>query len=777
MGNPRKLFMASNSTVSASRGPAPARGLQGLKQNWKFDLLAGFTVSLIALPLCLGIAKASEFPPIAGLFTAIVGGLFASRIAGSNVTISGPAAGLIVVNVAAVASLGGIEKGPAGYALGYPYALAAILVGGLLVMLFGMLKVGKLGDFFPSAAVHGMLAAIGIIIIVKQIFDAMGIKAKSGGELYELVLQIPEGIGHAVPQVLAIAGISLAILVGYPFIKNRYLRLIPAPMWVLLVTVPVGYFAFHLGDIASVFKIGEAAPVAGRVLVDLPKNAADGIVLPDFGKVGTGAFWIAVTTIALVSGLESLLSAKAVDALDPWKRKSELNRDLLAMGGASALAAAVGGLPMISEIVRSSANINNGGRTQWANFFHGAFLLTFLLLLAPVINLIPVAALAGMLIFTGFRLASPKEFKHMYQIAWTQLLVFVVTIVVVLAVDLLVGIAAGIVAELVVNLASGAQLRSLFVAHAETRQQGETTILQLRGTLTFTNYLSLKSKMNKAMGSKEIVLDMSEVTFIDHTVMANLTNLQGELRMQEKSLKIEGLNQLTPVSGHALAPRRKLVNPTLLPANLSSRQLEVMVYALNGKNDYLPQSWDDLDSWSVFSSTLGLQIRSESCVIRKKGQGFNITCADLTIASGALLTYESSSSTRLRIDFTQHVMPRFLLTQESTLDKVAERLGAQDIDFEEFPRFSDLFLLQGEDEAGIRSYFNTDILQFHESHPHYSMESSGSSVMIYGDLRLASTDEIGQMMAYAMEYCALVLPAATMPQGKSEVNKTPSMIQ
>ncbi|HHG84336.1 MAG TPA: SulP family inorganic anion transporter, partial [Bacteroidetes bacterium] len=288
---------------------------KGFKNTFKQDLLAGFSVSLIALPLCLGIALASGVPPIAGLFTAIIGGIFASRVAGSFVTISGPAAGLIVITLGAVEGLG--QGDPVA---GYAYALAAIVVAGLIIVAMGLLKVGKLGDFFPSAAVHGMLAAIGVIIIVKQLFVALGVKSPKG-ELIEVIQEIPHAFAHLNPEIAVIAVISLVILVVHPMIKNKWINMIPAPMWVLIATIPLSH-AFDLFHEHHYHFAGNDFIIGPKYLVTLPDNVLDGVVFPDFGKLMAGAFWLSVISIALVSAIESLLSAKAVDTLDPLKRKS-----------------------------------------------------------------------------------------------------------------------------------------------------------------------------------------------------------------------------------------------------------------------------------------------------------------------------------------------------------------------------------------------------------------------------------------------------------------------
>jgi MFS superfamily sulfate permease-like transporter len=518
----------------------PKKGIAGLKENFKHDLIAGFSVSLIALPLCLGIAIASGVPPLAGLITAIVGGMICSRISGTFVTISGPAAGLIVVTLGATEAMGGAGA-EMGYG-GYPHALGAILIGGIIMTIFGVLKIGKIGDYFPLAAVHGMLASIGIIIIIKQIFPAIG-AASPKGEILEVAYNIPKAlISNFNVYALSITLVSLAILILYPYLKFKIIKAIPAPMWVLIFAIPM---ATLMGT-------------ENLDMVKLPKDlfGADGFKLPSFAKIGESVFWIAVTGFALVSAIETLLSAKAIDSLDPFKRTSNLDRDLIAMGSGSSIAAAIGGLPMISEIVRSSANISNGAKTQWSNFFHGTFLLIYLLIGAVVIEMIPIATLSAMLVFTGFRLASPKEFKKMYQIGLMELEIFIVTIIATLATDLIIGIAIGISFKYILLLFKGTRFKDFFRSEIKIEIQGNTKIVQLKGSQIFSNYLSLKRKMEEEKTKyNELILDFDDVTYVDHTVMEHLEDYVRISRLKGRSVTIKNIEPLIPVSKHPLSAR------------------------------------------------------------------------------------------------------------------------------------------------------------------------------------------------------------------------------
>ena len=434
-----------------SRSAIPQTGLAGLKENWRSDLQSGLLVFLIALPLCLGISVASGFPPSAGIITAIIGGVLVSRISGSYLTINGPAAGLIVVVLAAVQALG------EGDALaGYRYTLAAIVVASVLQVLMGVYKMGQLSSFFPTSVVHGMLAAIGIIIIATQTHVMLGVTPEPGS-LFSVITQIPHSLLSMNAEIGLISFLGLLILIVWPFTESR----IPAPVIAVLVGI---IFAWHF-DLAQ-----DQAASRSKFVVGIPDDFLAGFYFPDFSKITTMAFWEAVLGISLVGSLESLLSATAVDKLDPYKRTSDLDRDLTAIGLGNFVAGLMGGLPMIAEIVRSSANINNGAKTAWANFFHGLILLLFVVLFTGFIQSIPLASLAALLVYTGYRLASPETFYRVKEIGKEQLFIFVVTIIGVLATDLLIGVLLGIIVKLAINLARGVWPNNLFRIHFTIQQ-------------------------------------------------------------------------------------------------------------------------------------------------------------------------------------------------------------------------------------------------------------------------------------------------------------------
>ncbi len=551
-----------NSTTGMTSAPMkadlPLTGLAGLRQNWRADALAGFLVFLIALPLCLGIAMASGFPPQAGLTTAMVGGLFVSRINGSFVTINGPAAGLIVVVLASVQELG---QGDA--VAGYRYTLAAIVCASVLQTLMGVMRAGKISAFFPSSAVHGMLAAIGIIIMAKQFHVMLGVKPDAE-TLFQTIAAIPSSLREMNPEVASIGLVGLAILIGWTLVSNRYFKMIPAPLVVVLVGMALGQY-FDLDD-EHIYLFLPEAPVlphteysiGPKFLVAIPNNFFAGFAFPDFTPILSVVFWQQVVAICLVGSLETLLSAAAVDKLDPYKRTSDLNRDLAAVGVGNIVCGLIGGLPMIAEIVRSSANCTNGARTGWSNFFHGLFVLVFVALFPRLIHEIPLASLAALLVFTGFRLASPSVFKKTLAIGWDQLGVFVITIVGVLATDLLIGVAIGVAAELAFHLYRSVPWSEVLRLRLEIDETEPGVYhIKLGGAAFFANVLSLKKDLALIPAGKMVIFDLSETATVDHTVMEFLHHYCEDYERRGGAAEMRGLDNHASSSDHPLAPRKR----------------------------------------------------------------------------------------------------------------------------------------------------------------------------------------------------------------------------
>lgn len=538
----------------------PADGLAGLKQNFSKDAMSGFFVFLLALPLSLGIAKASDFPAIYGIVTAIIGGVVVSFFAGSRLTIKGPAAGLIVIASGAVTAFGGGN-------IGWHFALSAIVVAGIVQILFGVFKLGKLADFFPSAAIHGMLAAIGIIIMSKQIHTLLGIDPAvlKGKEPLELLAMIPQSILHENAHITEIGVACLILMIILSYIKHEKIKKIPAPLVVLAVAIPLGQVLniktenvisnYALVKIGSIF---DAFTPNGKV----GEFTSNGFINADFSGIAghVGIFIQYVILFALIGTIESLLTAKAIDGKDVYKRKSDFNKDLVAVGIGNTVAGLLGGLPMISEVARSSANVDNGAVTRWANFFHGIFLLVAVVFGVAFIEMIPNAALASMLIFVGFKLAHPKEFKHMWHLGKAQFVIFVSTIIVTLATDLLIGVAFGILLKFITSFIYGARFKDLFKSSAVVTNSGDNCFtLETGAALVFSNLLSFKRIFASIPAGKTVTIDVHKSKLVDHTSMVALKELIEDYNVNGGEMNLIGFEN-HKVMGHGSTSARVLEN-------------------------------------------------------------------------------------------------------------------------------------------------------------------------------------------------------------------------
>lgn len=492
---------------------------------------------------------ASGFPPIAGIFTAIIGGVLVTLLGSARLTIKGPAAGLIVVVLAAVQELG--QGDPV---LGYRRALAVGVVAAVIQILFGALRVATVGVTMSPSVVHGMLAAIGLIIISKQSHVALGVKA-TAKEPLELLMELPHSVLHMNPEVATIGIGSLLILFLHPKVPLAWVKRIPAQAFALLFAVPLGIY-FGLDHAHDYQAFAQHYHVGPEYLVTLPSSMLDAVVFPDFSVATSGAFIKCVVMFTLVGSIESVLSTLAVDALDPARRSSNLNRDLLATGVGNLLAAAIGGLPMISEIVRSKANIDAGAQSSKSNFFHGLFLAVAVGAFPSLLHQIPLAALAAMLVFTGTRLANVGELLHVKEIGKDQLALFLTTLLLTLATDLLVGVLCGLLLEVVLHWRRGASISTMLSTKVHAEREGTTLKVRVAGAAAFPAILQLRKHLAELAPEVSLVsVDVAGAVLVDHTFLARLDGMSQE--WPNARLEIVGIDGLRSASLHPHATRRR----------------------------------------------------------------------------------------------------------------------------------------------------------------------------------------------------------------------------
>jgi len=710
----------------------PKDGLEGLKQNWKVDGIAGFLVFLLALPLSLGIAKASEFPPAMGVLTAMIGGIFATFLSGSRLTIKGPAAGLITICAGAVVELG-------GGATGWHLALGIIVVAAIIQIAAGFLKFGSLSDFFPHSAVHGMLAAIGIIIFSKQIHILLGIDPATlkGMEPIELYKLIPHSIVNADPRVALVGMISLIIIFGMPLLKGKIFRSVPAPMVVLLVTIPLAIAMDfqHTEPAFDLVKIGDFWSSVGF-------NA-------DFSAIGNPVFWKYVFMFLFVNSLESLLTVKAIDGLDPWKRVSNPNKDLVAVGAGNALSGLLGGLPMISEVARSSANINFGGRTRWANFFHGFFLLVAMLLFIPVIEKIPNSALAALLIAVGYRLASPNEFFKTYKIGAEQLVIFVITIIVTVATDLLIGVASGILVKFIFHILNGAPLRSLFKARYEFVENNGEYLISVKDAAIFSNLIGYKKLFARLAPGRKVIINFSDARIVDHSFMEQLHHLEEEYPLSGGSVSVLGFEHFQFFSNHPLAGRKiSSTSQTKLEIKLSPRQMELRKFAESNDLIFFPQKIRNAMKYRNFPIEKGAKIVYEENTLSNYTDFGKIEVSDITVSEGAGIAQHDAVITVIHVSDLDFKIPGFSLEPERLWTKLSEISFGKDIDFKSHPNFSSKYYLRAENEASVQHFFHDSVITYLENNPAVHMETQRNKLLVYVKRDTLSPEEIQSALTF-----------------------------
>lgn len=498
------------------------------KRDLKYDLPASVVVFLVALPLCLGIAMASGAPLFAGLLTGIIGGIVVASFSGSQLSVSGPAAGLTVIVFGAIEQLGAYET-----------FLLAVVIAGLIQVVLGVIKAGMIGNYFPSAVIIGMLAAIGIIIILKQLPHAVGYDSSFFGE--ESFSQLnQENTFSALQAALGainygatiICIISLAILILWPNFKK--LKVVPAPLVVVILAVVLG----------SAFE-GTALAVEKEHFVAIPVVQSFGEFLglftfPDVTQLFNKDVWVIAFTIAIIASLETLLSIEAVDKMDPFKRNSPTNRELLAQGIGNATSGLLGGIPMTSVIVRSSANVNAGGRTRQSAILHGIWLLLAVLTIPNIINLIPLSCLAAILLHTGYKLAKGSVFKQMWHKGLDQFIPFIVTIVAVVLTDLLIGVGIGLLVAMFYILRNN--LSNAFEYDIEENEDGAKITFTLAEEVTFLNKAAIQKALYELPRRiNEIVVDGSHSRFIDKDVIEVIKDFEQNAVSKGKSIELMGI--------------------------------------------------------------------------------------------------------------------------------------------------------------------------------------------------------------------------------------------
>ncbi|MBL0272623.1 MAG: SulP family inorganic anion transporter [Chitinophagaceae bacterium] len=514
---------------------------KGLLKNLKFDLPSGLVVFLVALPLCLGIASASGAPFFSGIISGIVGGIVIAGLSNSALSVSGPAAGLATLVFGALIAIGDFRL-----------FLCAVLIAGILQMLLGLAKLGGIANYIPGSVIKGMLTSIGILIIAKQIPKAFGYDKDEQGNLTELFPFGNENMNELLQPlhhveigvvIICILSITTMILWDKPVIKKKF-PFIPGALVAVVLSIVINQIWIGIGSkLAIENEHLVTLPVAGSA-----NEFFNFFSLPDFNGFLNGTVIVYGVIIALVASLETLLSIEAIDNLDPQRRITNTNKELFAQGVGNSVAGLIGGLPVTSVIVRSSANVNAGAKSKMSAIIHGVLLLISIVAIPGLLNKIPLSALAAVLLLTGYKLAKPSVFKGFWKAGKYQFIPFIVTVVVIIGIDLfavipalsgkglIIGVFAGIIA------AAGAilhgNLKNSYYFHKEEHQEGDTIRIRLSEEVSFLNKAAIRQTLDHMPENSYVVIDASNTTYIDYDVLELIKEFR-DIKVPLKNIKLQ----------------------------------------------------------------------------------------------------------------------------------------------------------------------------------------------------------------------------------------------
>ncbi|HHB79843.1 MAG TPA: SulP family inorganic anion transporter [Saprospiraceae bacterium] len=497
----------------------------------KNDIPASIVVFFVALPLCLGIALASGAPLFSGLIAGIIGGIVVGALSGSKIGVSGPAAGLAAIVLTAIGTLGGYEN-----------FLVAVVLGGIIQILLGVLKAGVIGYYFPSSVIKGMLTGIGIIIILKQIPHFFGYDPDPDGDFAFFQVdgensfsEILNTVNHIQPGSLIIGVIGLLILLLWDKVlskKAKIFQLIQGPL--VAVVVSIIFYALT--------KNNDGLSIADSHLVSVPiPDSVDSFLgqfsLPNFSAITNPEVWVVAFTIALVASLETLLCVEATDKLDPHKNVTPTNKELLAQGTGNIISGMIGGLPITQVIVRSSANIQSGGRTKMSAIIHGFLLLISVLLIPRLLNMIPLSVLAAILLIVGWKLAKPTLFKTMYAAGWKQFAPFIVTVLGIVFIDLLYGLGIGLITGVIITLRNSYKNSHFLHIEGEDVDDGKIK-MTLAEEVTFFNKGAILKELDSLPNDSYLELDVTKTRFLDNDIIEILEDFAVKARERNITIKL-----------------------------------------------------------------------------------------------------------------------------------------------------------------------------------------------------------------------------------------------
>ena len=720
----------------------PKDGWAGLTENWRSDIGAALIVFMFSLPFCLSIAVAAQLPFVSGFITAIVGGLIISFLSGSCLTIKTPSLSLTPILIISIHTLG------SGYlSTGYKYTFALIVVAGIIQAMLGLFRLGEWLNTIPETIVYGLLATLGFHIIIFQIHFLFGVQTSSH-HLIGVLAELPSTILYESHWHLTVIGLSCLIgLFVLSSFKYRLASVLPTPLIIIFFGILLSYYL----DIRH---------NEGRdYLINVPYNYKDFLLSPNFDKIHIWQSIELIFIIVLISSLESIVNIKAIDSLDFYRRRSNLNRELFAMGIGNAICGFLGGLPLISSFGHSSTNINSGAKTRWANFHNAILLLGFCLLAFSFIEQLPLATLAAINIYLAYSFISPKLFKDLKNIGNEQFAIFLITLISAALGGILIGFVVGYIAYILMFAWLNRSFKSLFKSTIKVvNYSDKRSKVMVRSIAVASNYINLKKQIEKIPPGGQIYLDFTKSKIVDYNFLELIYHHPYHFNNTEGSIELQGLEDHYALSKHPLSTRLILEKPvqnTHVSKEITERQLDILAVASVNNTKLRPNLTYDGNKLQGYNFTLGFDIKYRKNKFSKnyKSPGYKkstkIEFSDTFLSRGLRMSEQSLHMSIVLIDNLQIYVPAFSLTKEGLLGKVKQSIGYEDINFGPYPEFSQYYYLKGIHESEIRTFFTGRLLVFLEQNRDFNIESHNNQLVIYKDMRQMTQAEISDCIYFA----------------------------
>jgi len=710
---------------------------------WRSDLLAGLSVSFVELPLAMGIALATNYPLQAGIIAAIVGGLLGWIIGGTHVGIKGPGAGSIVALVMALQAFNAFDN-PLGV------VLTCTLFAGLFLMVTGLMRFGRFAQLIPAGAITGLLAGIGFIIILKQADEFFGYQSLAV-ESFEVLKELPAKVMGANPIAFIIGAISLLILFIHPKIPSKTIHFIPGVIWVLLISVLL-VWVFGLDKDKTIDIFGMQAQTGKDLLIHIDRNVFAKVNHPSFTYLNAPVFWVQCFSIFIILLVENLLSAKALDKIDPLSRKTNLNKDLSSSGLVTMVSSLIGGMPSITVISRSSVNVAVGGKSRLSNFTHGFMLLVFLLFAIPLINLLPKASLAAILVVTGYKLCSVRTFKNCFNKGWEQLAIFSITFYATLRYGLIIGIFAGLILDFLLSfflsdfkIGKYWSLSRRPYIKATQSEKGEH--VYLKGVFNFLTLLKLGKVLKKIPEEKQVVIDMADTQIVDRTIMEYVHDYADMYEKNGGYVEVVGLENHHSSSPHPAALH--ILNTTWKKnAFHSQRGLSLKRLSLRQEFSFKPEINYHTGHFQTFTfyKTRPPEYKVNSIVSNfETGTAFEV--CDLHFHEGELTAHESVKTTIIYFK-TPPQTTRFSIEHQSFYDKIVDFALKSKMQIPIKTKTDTLHVMANDLEA-MEDILSPALIAYLEESETFYIECNRMEILIFKTFKLATPDEILELIEFA----------------------------